>query len=149
MSYIDNNLLAGETIRLRGHVHWIIFFPAVFLLSISIALYFYLDQMVVSAVIILIATLSFVRAFIYYFTTELAVTSQRIVVKFGFIRRTTYEYELGRVTGLNVVQSVLGRVLNYGDVYVNSMGGVMTPVPVISDPVNFRHQVLGELEARA
>jgi len=147
MSYIDNNLLPGEVLRLRGHVHWVIFLPAIFLLCISTALFFYLDQIVVSTMIVVIALMSFVRAFIYYFTTELAVTDQRVIVKFGFIRRTTFEYNMTRITGLNVVQTVLGRMLNYGDVFVNSMGGATTPVPVISDPVNFRHQVLGELDA--
>lgn len=147
MSYVDNTLLPDEVVRFRGHVHWIIFIPCLLLTGAGMALYFFLGQAIICGILLFFSIYFFLRAFVYYFTTELAVTSERVIAKFGFISRVTFELNLDRVMSLNVQQTVLGRILNYGDVFVNGMGGVATPIPVISDPIVFRKWVLGEVRA--
>ncbi len=148
MSYVENTMMSDEILVLQGKVHWIIFMPTLSLFVIASVLYYALDQLLLSFVITCFAFMAAFRALIYYFTTELAVTDRRVLAKFGWIRRSTYELNLARVTGLNVEQSVMGRVLNYGNVVVRGMGGDMTPIPAINDPIAFRHQVLGEVEGR-
>lgn len=145
MSYIDSTLLRGESVRFRGHVHWIIFLPVLLLASAGTLVFFYFNQLIICGILFFFAIFRFITDTIYFFSTELAVTDQRVVAKFGFIRRTTFELNLDRVTSLNVQQTVLGRILNYGNIFIQGMGGVSTPVPVISDPLTFRHWVLGEV----
>lgn len=146
MSYINDTLLPGETIRYSGHVHWIIFVPCLFLAGIALPAYLFLEQAVISGVLLFLSIVSFLRATVYYLTTELGITNQRIIAKFGFIRRTTFELNVNRVMSLNVQQSLVGRIFNYGDVFVNGIGGVSTPIPVIADPLAFRKVVLSEVE---
>jgi uncharacterized membrane protein YdbT with pleckstrin-like domain len=146
MSYINDTLLPGEKIRYSGHVHWIIFVPCLFLAGIAIPAYIYLEQGVISGVLLFLSIVSFLRATVYYLTTELGITNQRIIAKFGFIRRVTFELNINRIMSLNVQQSVFGRIFDYGDLFVNGIGGVSTPVPVIADPLTFRRMVLGEVE---
>lgn len=148
MSYIDNNLLANEVIVFKGSIHWIIFLPPLIYFGFAGFIYGYFGLPAVGFILACFATVRLCSDLIYYFTTELAVTNERVMAKFGLIRRRTFELNLARVTSLNVDQSVLGRILNYGNVYVNGMGGMNTPIPVIRDPMHFRHQVLGEVEKR-
>src|SRR5437016_3553326 len=48
--------------------------------------------------------------------TELAVTSHRVIAKFGFISRSTVELNLTKIESIRVEQSVMGRLLGYGSV---------------------------------
>jgi uncharacterized membrane protein YdbT with pleckstrin-like domain len=145
MSYVNDTLLPGENLVFLGHVHWIIFMPSLFWVIVALGVLL-MGQLYIAIALIIIAIVRFGRAVIYFFTTELAVTDQRIISKFGFISRTTFELPLDRVTTLNVLQTVLGRLLNYGDLEVHAMGGVATPIPAIVDPLTFRKWVLEEVE---
>ncbi|MCX6224779.1 MAG: PH domain-containing protein [Bacteroidia bacterium] len=77
-------------------------------------------------------------AFIRYKTTELAITNKKIIAKFGFIRRDTIELLLPKVESIQVKQSLLGRMLNYGSIIVSGAGNPQAPVPGIDDPIQFR-----------
>jgi len=57
-------------------------------------------------------------ALIQRWTTEIAVTNRRIIVKRGLIWRQSMEMNLNKVESVYVAQSILGRLLNYGNVDV-------------------------------
>ncbi len=57
-------------------------------------------------------------AWFHRWTTETDVTNLRVVHKTGFIKRQTFEMSLDKVESVDVNQSILGRILNYGDVTV-------------------------------
>lgn len=89
-----------------------------------------------------------VRSVVYRMTTEFAVTDRRVLIKTGFVARYAYEVSLRRVEGVHVSQTVLGRMLGYGTVMVNGVGGWALPFRLIPDPVAFR-QHLAEAVGRA
>ena len=64
-----------------------------------------------------------------YLTTEFAVTSRRVIVKEGFIRRSTpSELNHNRVEGLAVDQGVFARIFNAGTIWVvMGTGGTKQP----------------------
>lgn len=74
-------------------------------------------------------------------TTEVALTNQRVILKWGLVRRNTIETYLDKVEGIAVDQSILGRLLNYGSVAVRGTGGGTTPCPGIASPQEFRRAV--------
>ena len=73
---------------------------------------------------------SFIEAWIARFSTELAVTTLRVIAKFGFIRRETIELNHVKVESFTIDQSVMGRILGYGTLTINGTGGIRTPIPV-------------------
>jgi uncharacterized membrane protein YdbT with pleckstrin-like domain len=149
MSYVNDNLLPDEIVRFRGVVHWIIFLNPLMISLAGAAVLLWMNQLIIAGFLFLFALWSFAKAMIYFFTTELAVTNRRVIAKFGLIQRVTFELNLDRVMSLNVQQTVLGRILNYGDIFVNGIGGVSTPIPVIEEPLRFRQWVLGEAQVAA
>ena len=82
--------------------------------------------------------LFWLAAYIRYKTTELGVTDKKIIAKFGFIKRDTIELLLPKVESIQVTQSILGRVLNYGSIVVSGAGNPQAPVPGIDGAMQFR-----------
>ncbi len=68
------------------------------------------------------AGLRWLSAWFKRWTTEIDVTNRRIVYKRGFIKRHTVEMNMDKVESVDVDQSVLGRLLNYGDITIHGTG---------------------------
>ena len=124
-SYVDSNLMSGETVVYRSHVSlW------------SLTLLIFLGVLLLPAfgagLILLI------WAWISYHTTEFAVTDKRLIAKTGLISRNTVEMFLDKVESLNVAQTVAGRILDYGTVTIRGTGSTSEPINNISAPLTLR-----------
>ncbi len=86
------------------------------------------------------------EAFIIKQTTELAITSKRIIAKFGLFNRTVIELKLRRFESIMIEQSWLGQLFNYGTITLTGMGGVKTTVPTIEAPLKFKKVLWQVLE---
>ncbi len=83
-----------------------------------------------------------IHAFILQRTTELVVTSKRVIGKFGFIRRETIEILHQKIESVKVDQGIWGRIFNFGDVIIQGSGGATSPVKFIKNPVEFRKKAM-------
>ena len=72
-------------------------------------------------------------------TSESDVTNLRVVHKAGFIKRRTFEMSLDKVESVDVNQSILGRILNYGDVTILGVGEGKETIATIASPLAFRN----------
>ena len=87
-------------------------------------------------------------AFLSYRTTELVLTDRCLIAKWGLISRKTVEMALSRVESFHVTQSLLGRVLNYGDVTVVGVGASLEPMHGIKNPLELRRRIGASLHQR-
>lgn len=147
--YVARVLQPGEQILHQGRVHWIVFAAPVALTFGSFVILIPLSQAIpllqpVAIVALLAGGVGVVLALLRQLTDELTVTTHRVVAKFGFISRTTFELRHEQIEGVQVYQSILGRLLGYGTVAVTGTGGLVAPVPMIDSPVLFR-QALGQV----
>jgi uncharacterized membrane protein YdbT with pleckstrin-like domain len=95
-----------------------------------------------SAAIVALAGLYwFVIAWFRRWTTETDVTNLRVVHKTGFITRETFEISLDKVASVSVNQSIMGRILNYGDVLIENMGNDAQSIETIASPLAFRSNI--------
>ena len=154
MSYVDDNLMSGEQVLHRAKLHWGIFvFPAI-LLFIGVIIAISAGAAVgggggafLALVILLLFAIPAVRALIRYLTTEFAITSRRVIVKFGLIKRITRELNHNRVESLDVRQGVFERIFNAGTIVVRGTGGTPQPVGFIFQPMEFRRNALEVIDA--
>ncbi len=138
-SYIEDNLMAGESLIYRAKMHWAVFLGPAFLLFLGLS--FTVDKTPLAplgGLLILVALLMAASAAIDYLTSEYGITSKRVVVKVGFIRRTSIEVLLNKVEGIQVEQGILGRILGFGSITVSGTGGAKNPFHKIADPLEFR-----------
>jgi uncharacterized membrane protein YdbT with pleckstrin-like domain len=157
MAYVDKVLRPGETVRYRSGIHWIVYLPGVVLIVIGLIAAAALQRLMTSATdsfnfpsLIAVAIglgfgcLSLIGAWWRRLTVEVTVTDHRIIYKRGFLRRHTFEMNMSKVESVHVDQSVLGRLLDYGDIVVRGTGSSFEPLRLISSPVEFRNQVTAE-----
>lgn len=74
-------------------------------------------------------------------TTEIAVTTDRLIYKRGLIARSVGELSIDRIEGVSVLQGILGRILGYGKVSIRGMGVGEVVLPPVEDPIEFRKAV--------
>jgi uncharacterized membrane protein YdbT with pleckstrin-like domain len=152
MSYIETVLEPDESVLEWAHLHWIIFVPAFGLLLVGA---------VMLAVAIIDPNLSFhaspVGAFgialmvVAFFmriwagatrkATEIAVTTDRVIIKRGVFRLSTIEMNADQIESVQVEQSILGRLFDFGTVTINGTGSGIEPIPKVAAPVAFRKAV--------
>lgn len=150
MSYIKSQLLPGEEIRYRGHLHRSIFAPAFsFAVVTVLALVIVLESgdWPLFWGLAAATTISYIWAQVLYSTSEFVVTNKRVVIKVGWLRRRTVETMLSKVEGINVDQSLLGRLLGYGSIIITGTGGTQEPFRNIGSPFEFRRQVQAQVSA--
>jgi uncharacterized membrane protein YdbT with pleckstrin-like domain len=112
--YVDNNLVEDERVEYETDFHWIIFFslPSLFTL--------------------------FLKPIIDMWTSEFTITNKRVIIKTGLISINTVEINLQRIESVNVDQSILGRLLGFGDIDIVGTGGTREKFRNIVDPLLFR-----------
>jgi uncharacterized membrane protein YdbT with pleckstrin-like domain len=89
-----------------------------------------------------------IMAYVRYKTTELAITTKRVIVKFGFIRRRTVEININKVESIQVDQEILGRMFDFGTLVIAGAGDPQAPIAGISAPMEFRRAFI-EAQDRA
>ena len=150
MGYVDKNVLPGEEIVYEADIHWFIFVPGVIFLFVGIYL-FSIDPSsgagpVLGLIVTILAAFSLLKAIILKTTTELAITSKRVIAKIGLISRNTVELNHSKVESFNVDQSIVGRIFGFGTIIVNGTGGGKTPIPSIAAPLEFRRQAMQTID---
>jgi len=141
MGYVTNNLLIGESICYEAKLHWVIFLKGLLFIGISIAMLIWLEHPYGSYAALfffLLAIFYLIRPAIDYYFSEFAVTNKRLIVKTGLIKINSLEILLNKVEGIQVNQSILGRILGYGSITITGTGGTRDPFLNIGNPLEFR-----------
>ena len=147
--YIDEILQPGEQVLYSTNAHWIFYLPAIgvwFLVAILLVASIMVPPAVLffwacATVLGIVALYFTVKAWFHRLTTETDVTNMRVVHKTGFIKRRTFEMALDKVESVDVDQSILGRILNYGTVTVKGVGEGKETIPTIASPLAFRSAI--------
>ena len=152
MSYIESNLMDDEEMVHVTRLHPIVLlFPAAAtsLLAGSFAI---VDSVpyaqIVVAIFLFISLWRLTDRLVLFLSSEFGVTSKRVLGKTGFIRRTSLDIVLNKVEAIRLSQTILGRVLNYGDIEVTGTGGTDEILRFIPDPLVFRRVVQEQLAAQ-
>jgi uncharacterized membrane protein YdbT with pleckstrin-like domain len=160
MSYIDKNLIAGESVLYRTGLHWIVLVGPLSLAALFgvpalvIAVMFLTGQIHYSGpagfgclLLFAIGVIAAISGFLRRSATEMAVTNRRVIIKTGILSRKTCEVLLSKVESFHVEEGLLGRILGYGSVLVRGTGGTPEPFHRIAHPLELRRQVDNQTEA--
>jgi len=156
MSYIEENMMEGEAIVMRAELHPIVYYKPVLLALAAIVLPVLLvlfwpesepmpitGTLIVTALLLLVAI---VWAVAIHGNRQYILTNRRLIEKVGIIRRESSEILLRKCEGVKLVQSIPGRILNYGTVVVSTTGDSYNDYHFIKDPVRFQTLVNQQIE---
>lgn len=140
MGYIDKNLLKNEVVLYRTKKHLIVFFMPLVLTAIAVFFLVNSNPYIVKIAVFpaIAAIVSWGNQLLEYFTAEFAITDKRILMKEGFFFRHANDTRLMTIATVTVNQSLLGQILNYGTVVINTYGGGTDPFSEIDNPSHFQ-----------
>ncbi|HZT02249.1 MAG TPA: PH domain-containing protein [Steroidobacteraceae bacterium] len=164
MRYIEASLVSGETVIYQTRLHWIVMLRhlllGLLLLAGAGALLNHLLHQPRSdhasehlmeggaAALLVCAIAAILAGVIRRNATEIAVTTRRVVVKQGLVSRKTIEMLLNKIETIEVSEPMVGRMLGYGSITIVGTGGTSEPFHKIAHPLQFRNEVLQQLEKR-
>lgn len=151
MGYVAKNLMNEEQVIYEAKIHWLIFLPSILLFVIAVALARMPDAdglHMISVLVFFSSIYYLIKSFITRMSTELAITSKRVIAKTGLIRRHTVELNHSKVESFSVEQGILGRIFDFGTIVINGTGGGKTPIPSIDSPLEFRRNAMETIDAR-
>src|SRR5271155_1321863 len=163
MSYVESNLVPGETVIYQTRLHWIVMLGHLvvgcLLLGLPgvLLLYYALNQtgiesstlhimegggigLLVCGIVVILMGIARRHA------TEMAVTNRRVVIKTGLASRKTIEMLLNKVESIEVSETAGGRMLGYGTIVMIGTGGTSEPFREVAHPLEFRNQVQQQIE---
>lgn len=146
MSYIEENLLPGESVVYRTKLSKANFiFPIITIILCTIIAALVWDgttAFVFFSFLLMGVILPWeIGAYIQYRSAEFGITNKRVLVKIGLIRRISLETMLSKIEGIQVYQGILGRLFNYGTIVIKGTGGTSNPFTQIDSPLRFRTKV--------
>jgi uncharacterized membrane protein YdbT with pleckstrin-like domain len=163
MSYITSALIPGERLIYQTRLHWVVMLGQLvlgilLLLGCAALGYFcWLNRLTYgvntlrvmeggAAALFLVAFVTLLMGAVRRNATELAVTNRRVVIKQGLTSRRTIEMLLSKIETIEVNESTAGRIFGFGTIVLIGTGGTSEPFRQIRQPLEFRSQVLQQLE---
>jgi hypothetical protein len=147
MGHAERVLQPGERIVYRARLHWIIFAPgALSIIAGALVTVWggalpdqmaHVGYLAIGAALAATGVFSILRAWFRSMNGELVISTQRIIYKPGWGRRSASEVKLGEAEHLTVSQGGLGRRFNFGTVTVRGGGAVVGPVSNVDSPRDF------------
>lgn len=157
MSYVKSTLDADEKILFIGKYHWLVSLKALIRIliyvTLAVAALYYLPKLntgwgwlvmvarVMAAMIVLFGAAKLLKTMVRVMTTEIAVTSQRLVFRSGLIARNIESVNVHKVESTIIQQSILGRMLDYGKIEVRGTGINEIELSEIANPNDLRREL--------
>ena len=92
--------------------------------------------------LVVVAALSLVSPFTKYFLSHFVVTNQRVVIRHGFLARTSYEMILKKIESISVRQSLSDRFIwGSGTLVITGTGGTKEEFPHVGNAIAFQEHL--------
>lgn len=142
-----------EKVVIEQPLHWI-YFSGIFItviVSIAVMLFFHMTNLfstiifmglsvraVLQVLLVLFILLNIVDSYLNYRASRYIITNKRVIVCSGWLIKNLRDIMLHRIEGTKVIQTIPGRILNYGSVVLYGMGTCVDNLPLLADPFRFR-----------
>ena len=115
-------LYVEEVVYWRGQMTWRANVGHFVLFAFLFSLAVFVGRLILSAVLLFLASLVLLHAFLRVVATEYVITSSRIYARYGVFSRSITQAKPEAVSAVYVQQGIAGRLLNYGDVMFMTPG---------------------------
>ncbi len=152
LTYLKRVLQPGEQVRHVSSIHWIVYWPGVAVALLAVVAYWLAGTRLLPGLwrysaygLALVAVVLLIRQWFQWWVTEIAVTDRRVIYKKGFIRRQTNEMNMDKVESVKIDQSIIGRMLDFGDVAILGTGEGFETLRTIATPIELRNSITGTM----
>lgn len=156
MNYLEQLLGQNEQVLLIARQSWVVLVREVIINLIAAAIVIGLTPVATGAfppygwlvgLLVLLPIGRFVLQFLHWVNREYVVTNRRVIQIDGMINKNVIDSSLEKVNDVRMRQSVLGRLLNYGDVEILTASELGSNLfQRIGDPIHFKTAMLNAKE---
>ena len=150
MSYVQRVLQPGEQVRHISSIHWIVYWPGVAVALLAVVAFWFSETRYLTGfwrysayALALVAAVLLIQEWLQWWVTEIAVTNRRVIYKTGLVQRQTNEMNMDKVESVQINQSILGRMLDYGTVTILGTGEGFETLRTIASPIELRNSITG------
>lgn len=139
----------GETLICEARFHYVMFWLPALLVLLAVAFPFVPTGEGTLSTRLLFSGILLVLALLWYIVINngkrFLLTNKRIILKTGIIMRNSKELMLRKCESINVRQSIVGRILGYGDVIV-STGEEKDVFKYVRNPMAFSTKINEQID---
>ena len=95
-------------------------------------------------VCVVVGLFSLPKKILIILTTKLDIDDKFVSGKMGILKKITLDSPISKITSVKVDQSLIGRVLKYGTLYINTPSGNFE-FQCISNPENIKKYILEKM----
>jgi hypothetical protein len=151
MSYVNKTLGRGERVLYQATYHWLYWLagvlltlaPGLSLAAIPFGTWVAFVTLGLTAIAVPFGVVILVRAY----ATEMVVTTDRFIKKSGLISFEAEDMSLDKVEEIELHESVLGALLNYGTIEVRGTGTGSIKLGMVQSPEHLRREIDDAREA--
>ncbi len=158
MGYVEQMLGEHEHLVFRTHQHIVTLAPSLIgnlllaLILIVVAAFLWGPMGMtwgwVVALLTIIPVVRFIYQFLLWDNREYLITNRRVIQIDGIINKNVTDSSLEKVNDVKMSQSVLGRMLDYGDVEILTASELAPNLfRRIASPIKFKTEMLNQKEA--
>ena len=142
-------MMEGETLICEARFHYVMFWLPALLVLLAVAFPFVPTGEGTLHTRLLFSGILLVLALLWYIVINngkrFLLTNKRIILKTGIIMRNSKELMLRKCESINVRQSIMGRILGYGDVIV-STGEEKDVFKYVRNPMTFSTKINEQID---
>jgi len=158
MGYLENLLARNERIVIVTRQHWMTLvstwlingFIAALLVTIAVVL-LVLPGLAIGAVVPVVLLLYPIFKVVWdtlqWWNEQYVVTNRRVMQIEGIIKKNTCDSSLEKINDVKLVQSAMGRILDYGDLEILTASEIgVNLLRRIENPIRFKTEMLNQKE---
>ena len=133
---VENNLVY------QARLHWVLFLWPVLLLCVSFYAALAYPQLHIPAYITgALAILWIALTGLTYVSSYLLIKHKQVILCTGILMRQTIDVSINKIECIDIRQSILGSVFNYGTLIITGTGGSRQVVNYLSKPLTCRRYI--------
>jgi uncharacterized membrane protein YdbT with pleckstrin-like domain len=156
---MPEQLLPGESLELKARQHWIVMVRPLLLPIALVVLAVVADflpnyrsdffpKVVWTLAALALLGLCLIAVWVRWNSKSFTITDRRVILETGVFSRSSKVIALDRVQDIATNQSLLGRMLGYGSIEIDSAGAAGREVlSALPDPQHFRDEVFSLAES--
>lgn len=136
----ENNLVY------QGRLHYVIFLWPVLLLLLALYIGFGIssEQVAIQKLSYVIAAFALVWGtvtLLQYICSSLNIKNKQVILSTGVLVHQTIDIPMNKIESIDIRQSVLGSLFNYGSLVITGTGGTRQYVNYLSSPLTCRRYI--------
>lgn len=133
-----------EDVVYVAKLHWILFLGPLLLFLMAFGVYYIFDYASVEPLVIFCALFAFawaVLVWVGYQFSSLTIKKKQLILRTGLLVRQTIDIPFSRIESIDIRQTILGSLLQYGSLVIVGTGGSRQYIHNLAKPLTCRRYI--------